>query len=103
WQGGLRDVAGASGARLGGVIVVTGEALIDLVVGADGSETPHPGGGPYNAARTIARLGHEVAFLGCLSGDAYGELLRSHLVADGVRTDLVATTTRPTTVVRAEI
>jgi fructokinase len=85
------------------MIVVTGEALIDLIIGPDGTETPHAGGGPYNAARTIARLGQEVAFLGCLSSDAFGDLLRSRLVADGVGTELVATTTRPTTVVRAGI
>jgi fructokinase len=85
------------------MIIVTGEALIDLIVAADGTETPHPGGGPYNAARTLARLGQDVAFLGRLSDDAYGDLLRSRLVADGVRTDLVATTSRPTTVVRAGI
>jgi fructokinase len=85
------------------VIVVAGEALIDLVAGADGSETPYPGGGPYNAARTIARLGQGVAFLGRISDDPYGRLLRDRLEADGVRTDLVADTSDPTTVVRADI
>jgi fructokinase len=85
------------------MIVVAGEALIDLVVGADGSETPYPGGGPYNAARTIARLGQEVAFLGRISDDPYGRLLRRWLEADGVRTDLVADTSDPTTIVRADI
>jgi fructokinase len=85
------------------VIVVAGEALIDLVVGTDGSETPYPGGGPFNTARTIARLGQDVAFLGRISGDAYGRLLRARLEEDGVRTDLVAPTSDPTTVVPAEI
>ena len=85
------------------MIVVAGEALIDLVVGADGSETPYPGGGPYNAARTIARLGQEVAFLGRISDDPYGRMLRRRLEADGVGTELVADTSDPTTVVRADI
>jgi fructokinase len=85
------------------VIVVAGDALIDLVVGADGSETPYPGGGSYNAACAIARLGQGVAFLGRISDDAYGQLLRRRLESDGVRTELVAATSDPTTVVRAQI
>jgi fructokinase len=85
------------------VIVVGGEALIDLIVIADGGVTPRPGGGPYNTARTIARLGGEVRFLGRVSDDEHGRLIRERLEADGVGTDLVTTTSDPTTVVRAEI
>ena len=39
------------------MIVVAGEALIDLIVHLDGRLTAVPGGGPFNTARTIARLG----------------------------------------------
>ena len=39
------------------MIVVAGEALIDLLVHPDGHLTAVPGGGPFNTARTIARLG----------------------------------------------
>ena len=39
------------------VIVVAGEVLVDLVVGPDGGVDPRLGGGPYNAARSLARLG----------------------------------------------
>ena len=39
------------------MIVVAGEALIDLVVSPDGRVDARLGGGPYNAARTLARLG----------------------------------------------
>ena len=85
------------------MIVVGGEALIDLIVSADGGVTPMPGGGPYNAARTIARLGGDVRFLGRISDDSYGTLIRERLEADGVGTELVAATSEPTTVVRAEI
>ena len=42
---------------LDGTVVITGEALIDLVLARDGSLDGHPGGGPYNVARTIGRLG----------------------------------------------
>ena len=65
-------------------IVVAGEALIDLVVGADGRVDAHPGGGPFNAARTLARLGVPTAFLGRLAGDGFGRLLRERLAAEGV-------------------
>lgn len=85
------------------MIVVAGEALIDLILGPDGRVTPAPGGGPYNTARTIGRLGGEVRFLGCLSDDRFGRLLRERLEADGVDTRLVVETTRPTTLVLAEI
>ena len=37
-----------------------------------GRLTAVPGGGPFNTARTIGRLGGEVAFLGCLSTDRFG-------------------------------
>jgi hypothetical protein len=40
----------------GGVIVVAGEALIDLVIGSSGNLEAHPGGGPFNVAQTVGRL-----------------------------------------------
>ena len=44
-------------------LVVAGEALIDLVAAPDGALVGHPGGGPYNVARTIGRLEQPVAYL----------------------------------------
>jgi sugar/nucleoside kinase (ribokinase family) len=35
---------------------VTGEALIDLVLTSDGDLRGHPGGGPYNVTRALARV-----------------------------------------------
>ena len=84
-------------------IVVAGEALIDLIVAADGRLSAIPGGGPYNTARTIARLGGDVAFLGRLSSDRFGRTLRAALAADGVRLDLVSATDDPTTLAVAEL
>jgi fructokinase len=66
------------------MIAVTGEALIDLVVDHDGRIDPQPGGGPFNAARTIGRLGLAPAFLGRLSADRFGRMLRASLDQDGV-------------------
>eukprot|EP01041_Mallomonas_annulata_P030669 gene30669-52848_t len=65
-------------------MVVAGEALIDLVIRTNGSVTAALGGGPFNVARTIARLGGEVGFLGSVSDDRFGSMLAAQLLADGV-------------------
>ena len=85
------------------MIVVAGEALIDLLVGPDGHVSATPGGGPLNTARTIGRLGGQVAFLGCLSSDRFGTVLRDALAADGVDLSLVETTDEPTTLAVADL
>ena len=84
-------------------IVVGGEALIDLIIDRAGLVSPAPGGGQYNTARAIARLGGDVRFLGRISDDWFGRLLLGRLEADGVGTDLVVRTADPTTLVLAEI
>ncbi|TDD06477.1 carbohydrate kinase [Nonomuraea diastatica] len=43
-----------------------------------------PGGGPANTAVALARLGTPARFLGRLSKDVFGELLRDHLAGSGV-------------------
>ena len=60
------NVAGRDG---GDEIAVAGEALIDLVSGPTGGFDAHLGGGPYNAARSLARLGVPADLLGRLAGD----------------------------------
>jgi fructokinase len=79
------------------VIVVAGEALIDLVVSPGGQMAAHPGGGPYNAARTLARLGIETMFLDRLADDAFGRQLRQHLVGEGVVLGVPEPSGKPTT------
>jgi len=85
------------------MIVVAGEALIDLIVNPDGSLDAIPGGGPYNCARTVARLGGSARFLGRISTDRFGRILLANLVADGVDVDRVVTTDDPTTLAVAEL
>ncbi len=85
------------------MIVVAGEALIDLLPHPDGHLRAVPGGGPYNVARTIGRLGGEVAFLGRLATDRFGRTLRAGLEADGVDLRFVGTTDAPTTLAIAEL
>jgi len=72
------------------VIVVVGEALIDLIVGPGGQVDARPGGSPSNAARSLARLGAETTFLGRQARDGLGRLLRDRLAADGVAPTAVA-------------
>jgi fructokinase len=86
------------------VILVGGEALFDLVL-QDGVEDlhGHPGGGPFNTARTIGRLEQPVAYLGRLSTDRFGERLQAMLVDDGVDLRCVVHTEEPTTLALAEV
>jgi fructokinase len=85
------------------MITVAGEALIDLVIDASGSVTAVPGGGPFNVARTIARLGGDCQFLGRLSDDRFGEQLRSSLEEAGVRIAVPDPTAAPTTLAIARL
>ncbi|MDH4142701.1 MAG: PfkB family carbohydrate kinase, partial [Chloroflexota bacterium] len=85
------------------MIVVAGEALIDLILHPDGGLAFAPGGGPYNTARTIARLGLPVTFLGALSTDRFGRWLRDGLVRDGVDDTFAPATDAPTTLAVAEL
>jgi fructokinase len=85
------------------VILVGGEALYDLVLDGEASLRAHPGGGPFNTARTIARLQQPVAYLGRLSTDRFGTNLERLLADEGVRLDAVVRTDEPTTLALAEI
>ena len=85
------------------MIVVTGEALVDLIVGSDGQLRAVLGGGPFNAARASSRLGHPTAFLGCVSRDVFGRRILTALTKAGVSLELVRSTTKATTLSVAEI
>ncbi len=85
------------------VIVVAGEALVDVIARRDGEIDAVPGGGPFNTARAIGRLGVPVAWAGVLSHDANGRAMAEALAADGVSLDLVQRTALPTTQAFAEL
>ena len=85
------------------MIAVTGEALIDLVVDHDGRVAAQPGGGPFNTARTIGRLGLAPVFLGRLSQDRFGTLLRASLDRDGVAQGVPQLTGAPTTLATVDV
>ncbi|MER5727943.1 carbohydrate kinase [Streptomyces sp. NPDC002138] len=81
------------------MIVVGGEALIDLVPVArpPGALVPRAGGGPYNTALALGRLGAEVAFCSRVSTDGFGEMLLAGLRAAGVDVSPVQRGPEPTT------
>jgi fructokinase len=87
------------------VIVVCGEALIDLVPDDSSGErwTAIPGGSPANAAVALARLEVETALLARLSGDAFGRRLRSHLLGNGVNLTLAVEAPEPSSLAIVEL
>ncbi|MDT0456135.1 carbohydrate kinase [Streptomyces sp. DSM 41527] len=104
------------------MIVVAGEALIDLVPspqdtppsleGTGAAPTsddrlpallPRRGGGPYNTAVALGRLGSPAAFCSRISTDSFGEALLQGLVGGGVDTSLVQRGSEPTTLAVADI
>ena len=82
---------------------MAGEALVDLIVRADGEIVSIAGGSPYNSVRAIARLGVAASWVGGLSSDRFGRMLEDGLAADGVGRELVQRTDLPTTLALAEL
>ncbi|HEV2413938.1 MAG TPA: PfkB family carbohydrate kinase, partial [Candidatus Dormibacteraeota bacterium] len=85
------------------MIVVCGEALIDMIRNGDGTQRAMPGGGPFNTARAVARLGAPTAFLGHLSDDRFGKELASLLVTDGASLEYATVGPEKTTIAVAEV
>lgn len=85
------------------MIVVAGEALIDLIVDPSGSLTAVPGGGPYNAARALGRLGADCLFLGVLGDDRFGDMLRAGLTEANVALGCPQPAPVPTTLALAQL
>ena len=85
------------------MIQVMGEALIDIIVSPQGEIDSVVGGGPVNTARTIARLGSEVSFLGGISQDALGKRIRRLLDSDSVNCAIEQDCVAPTTLAIASL
>ncbi|OXM65474.1 carbohydrate kinase family protein [Amycolatopsis vastitatis] len=88
------------------MIVVGGEALVDLVPGDPLDSTvdgglrallPRLGGGPYNVALAAGRLGVPAAFLSRVSTDRFGDAMIERLHASSVDTSLLQRGDEPTT------
>ncbi|GAA4873518.1 carbohydrate kinase family protein [Actinomycetospora straminea] len=88
-----------------GRVVVGGEALVDLVPTGDEHPddpalralAPRLGGGPFNVAVGLGRLGVPTTMLTRLSTDAFGEALVRRLDANDVDTSLLQRGPEPTT------
>ena len=85
------------------MIHVMGEALIDIIVSPDGEIDSVVGGGPVNTARTIARLGTKVSFIGGISQDALGKRIRRLLDSDAVHCAIEQHCPAPTTLAIASL
>ena len=88
------------------MILVCGEALIDLVPVPAGDELTYvarAGGSSFNVAMGLGRLGAPVGFLGRISTDRFGRMLRGRLEADGVDCGLVEDGDEPTTLAVVQI
>ena len=81
------------------MIGVCGEALIDftpLELDGELAYKPLPGGSPCNVAVGLARLSKPTAFIGKLSKDRFGDMLRRHLTQNGVDLRWLARGDEPT-------
>ena len=88
------------------VVVVCGEALIDLTHGPHDKSlhyVGHEGGGPCNTAVALGRLGTPTGFLGRISIDQFGQALRTHMTTSSVDLRYVAETKEPTMLAVATI
>ena len=82
---------------------VVGEALMDLIPVATGAILPMVGGGPANTAKALARLGYSTFFIGGLSSDLYGKMIKEELKASGVDLSLAYRGDRVTALAIASI
>ena len=71
------------------MILVIGEALIDLIgtADADGKYQAVVGGANANVALALARRGVDQRFMGRLSADGFGQQIRQRLSSNGVNLD----------------
>jgi fructokinase len=80
-----------------GVVVVAGEALVDLVpAGRDGLFEAAPGGSPANVAVGLVRLGVPTRLAARLADDLMGRRLREHLSSNGVDLSKAPRASEPT-------
>lgn len=86
-----------------GVVAVAGECVIDLVAtpgsgGPGGTYVALPGGSSANVAVGLARLGVPARMVARVGADPFGELLREHLVRNGVGTETIVAAPEPSSV-----
>lgn len=77
------------------MLMVIGEALVDVLSGGLSAPEAYVGGSPMNVAVGLARLGHSVGFVGQYGTDEYGDMIHRHLRDNSV-IELCPRTDRPT-------
>jgi fructokinase len=86
------------------MILVIGEALIDLIGKAGSSQyTSVVGGANANVALALARRGEPQAFLGRISTDGFGQQIRERLSSNGVNLEHSITASEQSTLAVATI
>lgn len=88
------------------MILACGEALVDLIPRTFGDEVayvPRGGGSPYNVAVGLGRLEIPVGFVGRISRDPLGRLLRSRLADNGVDLRFTLEGAEPTTLAVVDV
>lgn len=86
---------------MGQQLVCLGEILIDFLPIGAGDEpqgfSVHPGGGPFNVAVGLARLGQPTAFVSRIGADYFGRRLRRAVRAEQIDDRWLLDTAAPTT------
>jgi len=87
------------------MIIVIGEALIDLIESRDkpGQFQAVVGGANANVAIALARRGTSGQFLARISEDSFGKKIRNHLLQNGVLLDHAVAAKEPSTLAIASI
>lgn len=82
---------------------VIGEALIDLLPSGSDGYQPIVGGGAANTAVALARVDIPTAFVGGISTDRFGELIKRTLLSSGVDLSKAHVSNLPTAVAKLNL
>lgn len=85
------------------MIVVAGEALVDVVVDHDGDSSETPGGSPLNVAVGLARLDVDATLITQVGHDERGGAVVAHVTSSGAEVVAVPTTSGRTSVATARL
>ena len=85
------------------MIVFAGESLIDMVSDGHGSYVPHVGGSVLNSSIALGRLTGKSYYMGGVSYDQYGLLIKDYLDDSNVKQKFLIKVDRPTTLAYVDL
>ncbi|MCW2848747.1 MAG: carbohydrate kinase [Marmoricola sp.] len=85
------------------MILVAGEALVDVVVDSDGDSSETPGGSPLNVAVGLARLEVPATLISQVGHDERGGVVVQHVTGSGAEIVAVPTSSGRTSVATAHL